>query len=50
MRLLQTLGCRRAIEVGPGQVLAKLLQRMRLGIASETLEDAGALGSAGAHA
>lgn len=50
MRLLQTLGCRRAIEVGPGQVLAKLLQRMRLGIASETLEDAGALGSAGAQA
>jgi [acyl-carrier-protein] S-malonyltransferase len=50
MRLLQTFGCRRAIEVGPGQVLAKLLQRMRLGIASETLEDAGALGSAGAQA
>jgi [acyl-carrier-protein] S-malonyltransferase len=32
MRLLQRLGCRRAIEVGPGQGLTKLLQRMRLGI------------------
>lgn len=39
MRALHTLGCRRAIEVGPGQVLAKLLQRMRLGIASESLTD-----------
>ncbi len=39
MRLLQSLGCMRAIEVGPGQVLAKLLQRMKLGIASANLED-----------
>ena len=39
MRLLATLGCVRAIEVGPGQVLAKLLQRMKLGIASASLED-----------
>ncbi len=39
MRRLQVLGCRRAIEVGPGQVLAKLVQRMRLGIASASLED-----------
>jgi len=50
MRVLQTLGCRRAVEVGPGQVLTKLLQRMRLGIASETLEDGGALRTAGAQA
>ena len=42
MRLLQSLGCARAIEVGPGQVLAKILQRMKLGIASSTLEGAGA--------
>jgi [acyl-carrier-protein] S-malonyltransferase len=40
MQLLHTLGCRRAIEVGPGQVLAKLVQRMRLGIASANLEEA----------
>jgi [acyl-carrier-protein] S-malonyltransferase len=40
MRRLQELGCARAIEVGPGQVLAKLLQRMRLGIVSESLEAA----------
>ncbi len=39
MRLLQSLGCRRAIEVGPGQVLAKLVQRMRLGITGASLED-----------
>jgi len=32
MRTLAGLGCRRALEVGPGQVLTKLLQRMRLGI------------------
>ena len=32
MRLLARLGCRRALEVGPGQALTKLLQRMRLGI------------------
>lgn len=43
MQLLRTLGCERAIEVGPGQVLAKLLQRMRLGIASAGIETAGAL-------
>jgi [acyl-carrier-protein] S-malonyltransferase len=40
MRLLQSLGCGRALEVGPGQVLAKILQRMKLGIASASLEDA----------
>jgi malonyl CoA-acyl carrier protein transacylase len=40
MQLLHTLGCRRAIEVGPGQVLAKLVQRMRLGITSASLEEA----------
>jgi [acyl-carrier-protein] S-malonyltransferase len=39
MRLLQALGCERAIEVGPGQVLAKLLQRMRLGIAGASLTE-----------
>jgi [acyl-carrier-protein] S-malonyltransferase len=39
MRLLQSFGCRRAIEVGPGQVLAKLVQRMRLGIATAGIED-----------
>lgn len=50
MRLLQALGCRRAIEVGPGQVLTKLLQRMRLGIGCETLEDASSLRAAGAQA
>lgn len=50
MRLLQALGCRRAIEIGPGQVLAKLLQRMRLGIVSEALEDAGSLRATGALA
>ena len=32
MQLLRRLGCVRALEIGPGQVLAKLLQRMRLGI------------------
>jgi [acyl-carrier-protein] S-malonyltransferase len=37
MQTLQALGCRRALEVGPGQVLTKILQRMRLGIAAETL-------------
>lgn len=37
MQTLHGLGCRRAIEVGPGQVLTKILQRMRLGIAAETL-------------
>lgn len=50
MQLLHTLGCRRAVEVGPGQVLTKLLQRMRLGIASEALEEGGPLGAAGARA
>jgi [acyl-carrier-protein] S-malonyltransferase len=39
MRLLQSLGCERAVEVGPGEVLTKLLQRMRLGIAGAGLED-----------
>lgn len=39
MRLLRSVGCVRALEVGPGQVLAKLLQRMKLGIASASLED-----------
>jgi malonyl CoA-acyl carrier protein transacylase len=33
MELLRDLGCTRAFEIGPGQVLTKLLQRMRLGIA-----------------
>jgi [acyl-carrier-protein] S-malonyltransferase len=42
MRLLQSLGCERIVEVGPGQVLAKLAQRMKLGIASTTLEGAAA--------
>ena len=32
MRLLGRLGCTRAFEVGPGQVLTKLLQRIRLDI------------------
>jgi len=32
MRLLGRVGCRRALEVGPGQVLSRLLQRMQLGI------------------
>jgi [acyl-carrier-protein] S-malonyltransferase len=32
MQVLRDLGCLRAFEVGPGQVLTKLLQRMRLGI------------------
>jgi [acyl-carrier-protein] S-malonyltransferase len=36
MQLLQRLGCARAIEIGPGQVLTKLLQRMRLGIDAAT--------------
>jgi malonyl CoA-acyl carrier protein transacylase len=39
---LRDLGWARAIEVGPGQVLAKLLQRMKLGIASTGIETAGA--------
>mgnify|MGYP000369980711 CR=1 FL=1 len=42
MQLLQGLGCERAVEVGPGQVLAKLVQRMKLGIVSTGLEAAGA--------
>ena len=50
MRRLQSLGCRQAIEVGPGQVLAKILQRMRLGIASAALEDAVSLQAGGAPA
>lgn len=32
MLFLQRAGCRRVIEVGPGQVLSKLVQRMKLGI------------------
>jgi [acyl-carrier-protein] S-malonyltransferase len=32
MRLLGRVGCRHALEVGPGQVLSRLLQRMQLGI------------------
>ncbi|MCC6850517.1 MAG: ACP S-malonyltransferase [Deltaproteobacteria bacterium] len=39
MRLLRALGCLRVIEVGPGQVLAKIAQRMKLGLASGSLED-----------
>ncbi len=50
MQRLRALGCERAIEVGPGQVLTKLLQRMRLGIASATLEDGGAPGPVAAGA
>jgi [acyl-carrier-protein] S-malonyltransferase len=46
MQRLQTLGCRRAVEVGPGQVLSKIVQRMRLGIASETLEETAAVAGA----
>jgi [acyl-carrier-protein] S-malonyltransferase len=33
MRLLSTLGCARALEIGPGHVLTNLLKRMQLGIA-----------------
>jgi len=32
MRLLRRLGCSHAFEIGPGQVLTKLLQRMKLGV------------------
>ncbi len=39
MLRLQALGCGRAIEVGPGQVLAKILQRMKLGIATSGIEE-----------
>jgi len=39
MQLLQALGCRRAIEVGPGQVLSKILQRMKLGIEGRVIEE-----------
>jgi malonyl CoA-acyl carrier protein transacylase len=39
MHLLQALGCRRAIEVGPGQVLSKILQRMKLGIEGRVIEE-----------
>lgn len=41
MQLLESLGCRRAIEVGPGQVLTKILQRMKLGIDARSMEDEG---------
>lgn len=50
MRVLHALGCRRAVEVGPGEVLTKLLQRMRLGIASESLADGATAGASGAQA
>jgi [acyl-carrier-protein] S-malonyltransferase len=50
MLTLQSLGCRRAIEVGPGQVLTKIVQRMRLGISAETLANAGGRRAAGASA
>jgi [acyl-carrier-protein] S-malonyltransferase len=36
MQLLRALGCRRAIEVGPGQALTRLLQRMRVEIEAQT--------------
>lgn len=42
MQLLRALGCTRVVEVGPGQVLAKIAQRMKLGIASASLEDVAA--------
>jgi len=32
MAMLAELGCVRAFEIGPGQVLTRLVQRMRLGI------------------
>jgi len=32
MAALAELGCVRAFEIGPGQVLTRLVQRMRLGI------------------
>lgn len=41
MRLLERLGCQRALEVGPGQVLTKLLQRMRLAIEATAVEEDG---------
>ncbi len=50
MLALQSLGCRRAVEVGPGQVLTKIVQRMRLGIAAATLTASGARRAAGASA
>jgi [acyl-carrier-protein] S-malonyltransferase len=40
MHTLADLGCRRALEVGPGQALTKMLQRMRLGIAAVTAGEA----------
>jgi [acyl-carrier-protein] S-malonyltransferase len=48
MRLLQRLGCRRAVEVGPGQGLTKLLQRMRLGIDAVAAGEGPAWASLGA--
>lgn len=50
MLTLQSLGCRRALEIGPGQVLTKIVQRMRLGIAAETLAASGTRRAAGASA
>lgn len=38
MRQLAALGCERAVEVGPGQVLTKLLQRMQLGVEAVAVE------------
>jgi malonyl CoA-acyl carrier protein transacylase len=32
MAALAERGCRRAFEIGPGQVLTRLVQRMQLGI------------------
>jgi trans-AT polyketide synthase/acyltransferase/oxidoreductase domain-containing protein len=41
MRLLDGLGCRSALELGPGQVLTKLLQRMRLEIEARAVGEDG---------
>jgi [acyl-carrier-protein] S-malonyltransferase len=50
METLHRLGCRRAVEVGPGRVLTNILQRMRLGIAADTLATLGPRRSAEASA
>lgn len=39
MRLLQRLECARAFEIGPGQTLTKMLQRMALGIEAVALAE-----------
>ncbi len=49
MQQLSELGCRRAVEVGPGQVLTKMLQRMRLGVEAMAA-DAGQWHALGAQA